>query len=268
MEKLKGARMRTLLKTEGLSFSYGSGPLIKDLSFEISIGDLLWVLGPNGAGKSTLIKLLTGYLKPASGAIKFEGRELGLASVNELARTLAYVPSEIHLPYEFSVLETVLLGRAAHAGWWRDYSGQDRAAAALALEETGMSAFSARPVNSLSSGERQLVFIAQALAQSPKLLFLDEPTSHLDVKYTAEILSLLKKLAVEKRLGVCLVSHDISLAAASASRLLILKKGGGNLFGAPADLLKSSILAGVYGLKEESVRLFLGGAGTGVNSTR
>jgi iron complex transport system ATP-binding protein len=121
-----------------------------------------------------------------------------------------------------------------------------------------MSGFSDRPLNSLSSGERQLVFIAQALAQSPKLLFLDEPTSHRDVRYTAEILALLKKLAVGKRLGVCLVSHDISLAAGSASRLLILKKGGGNLFGKPDDLLKSPILAGVYGLKEESVRLFLG----------
>ena len=258
--------MRTLLKAEGLEFSYGREPLIKDLSFEILKGDLLWVLGPNGAGKSTLIKLLTGYLKPSAGSIRLEGRELGLEPVSELAKTLAYVPSEIHLPYDFSVLETALLGRAPHAGWWRNYSRQDRAAAALALEETGMSAFCARPVNSLSSGERQLVFIAQALTQSPKLLFLDEPTSHLDVKYTAEILALLKNLAVEKRLGVCLVSHDISLAAASASRLLILKKGGGSLFGAPADLLKSSILAGVYGLKEESVRLFLGGAVTAVTA--
>ncbi|MCX5786173.1 MAG: ABC transporter ATP-binding protein [Elusimicrobia bacterium] len=252
--------MRTLLKTEGLVFSYGREPLIKDLSFEILKGDLLWVLGPNGAGKSTLIKLLTGYLKPASGSIRLEGRELGLIPVTELAKTLAYVPSEIHLPYEFSVLETVLLGRAPHAGWWRDYSKEDRAAASSALEETGVAAFSARPVNSLSSGERQLVFIAQALAQNPKLLFLDEPTSHLDVKYTVEILALLKKLAVERRLGVCLVSHDISLAAASASRLLILKKGGGNLFGKPENLLKSSILAGIYALKEESVRLFLGAA--------
>ena len=262
MEKFKGGGtlMRTLLKVEGLAFSYGREPVIKDLSFGILKGDLLWVLGPNGAGKSTLIKLLTGYLKPSSGSIWVEGRNLSLEPVNELAKTFAYVPSEIHLPYEFSVLETVLLGRAPHAGWWRDYSRQDRAAAASALEETGVAAFSARPVNSLSSGERQLVFIAQALAQNPKLLFLDEPTSHLDVKYAAEILALLKNLAAEKRLGVCLVSHDISLAAASASRLLILKKGGGSLFGESADLLKSSILAGVYGLKEESVRLFLGGA--------
>jgi len=251
--------MKMLLKTEGLAFSYGADPLIKNLSFEILKGDLLWVLGPNGAGKSTLIKLLTGYLKSSSGSILVEGRDLSLEPANELAKTFAYVPSEIHLPYEFSVLETVLLGRAPHAGWWRDYSKEDRAAAVSALEETGMSAFSARTVNSLSSGERQLVFIAQALAQNPKLLFLDEPTSHLDVKYTAEILALLKKLAVEKRLGVCLVSHDISLAAAAASRLLILKKGGGNLFGKPEDILKSSILAEVYALKEESIRLFLGG---------
>jgi len=252
--------MRTLLKIEGLAYSYGSETLITDLSFEISKGDLLWVLGPNGAGKSTLIKLLTGYLKPSAGDIWLEGRDLRLEPLSELAKNLAYVPSEIHLPYEFSVLETVLLGRTPHAGWWRAYSSGDREAAALALEETGMSRFSSRRINSLSSGERQLVFIAQALAQNPKLLFLDEPTSHLDVRYSAEILALLKKLTAEKRLGVCLVSHDISLAALAASRLLILKKGGGSMFGAPADLLKSSILAGVYGIKEESARLFLGSA--------
>jgi len=251
--------MRTLLKTEGLSFSYGPAPLIDNLSFEIHRGDFLWVMGPNGSGKSTLIKLLTGFLKPSSGSVRLAGKELRLCPAAELARAFAYVPSELHTPYEFSVLETVLLGRAPYAGWWRDYSKNDTAAAQAALAETGMSALSGRSVNSLSSGERQLVFIAQALAQNPALLFLDEPTSHLDVKYRAQTLELLKKLTAEKRLGVCLVSHDLALAASSATRLLILKKDGTSLLGEPGELLTPQAMAEVYGIKAESARLFIGG---------
>lgn len=240
-----------LLEAGSLSFSYGGPELIKGVSFSIAAGDFLCVLGPNGSGKSTLLKLLTGYLAADSGEVRLGGEKLRGLAPARLAELVAYVPSEISTPYDFTVLETVLLGRTARAGFWRGYTAQDLAAAAEALEKTGISRLAGRSINSLSSGERQLVFIAQALAQEARLLLLDEPTSHLDLKYKARVMALLASLA-SGRFAVAAVLHEPALARLGCNKALLLNPGGAASFGPAEERLTPGSLSMVYGLPPDS----------------
>lgn len=239
------------LKVSALTFSYGSRPLIQDLSFELRPGNFLCVLGPNGSGKSTLLKLLTGYMKAASGSVKLGGEEAASIEPGRLARLAAYVASETSTPYDFSVRETVLLGRTARAGFWRGYSAEDGEAADLAMEETGIARFAGRSINTLSTGERQLVFIAQALAQESRLLLLDEPTSHLDLKYKSGIMALLARLA-GRGLAVAAVLHEPALARLGCDKALLFSGGGAYSFGPAAETLAPARLAAAYGVPEDS----------------
>ncbi|HNW44509.1 MAG TPA: ABC transporter ATP-binding protein [Elusimicrobiales bacterium] len=245
-----------LLKAEALTFSYGPQPLISDLSFELRRGDLMCVLGPNGCGKSTLLKLLTGYIKAAGGAVKIKGQQPASMGPVQLARLAAFVPSETSTPYDFSVGEAVLLGRTGRAGFWRGYARADHAAAALAMEETGITRLAPRSINTLSTGERQLVFIAQALAQETSLLLLDEPTSHLDLKYKAVIMALLGRLAA-KGMAVAAVLHEPALARLGCNKALLLRGGGEFSFGPAAEMLSPENLALTYGLPPDSPLLSL-----------
>lgn len=239
------------LKVSGLTFSYGPKPLIRDLSFELHPGDFMCVLGPNGSGKSTLLRLLTGFLKAASGTVRLGGQEAASIAPGRLARLAAYVASETATPYDFSVRETVLLGRTARAGLWRGYGQEDAAAAALAMEETGITALAERSINTLSTGERQLAFIAQALAQEAKVLLLDEPTSHLDLKYKSEIMALLARLG-RRGLAVAAVLHEPALGRLGCNKALILNGGGPYLFGTAAEMLTPERLAAAYGVPPDS----------------
>jgi iron complex transport system ATP-binding protein len=239
------------LKVSGLEFSYGSDPLIRDLSFELRGGDFMCVLGPNGCGKSTLLRLLTGWQKARSGLVRLGGEEVSALPPLKLARLAAYVASETATPYDFSVRETVLLGRTARAGLWRGYSAADGAAADLALEEAGITALAGRSINTLSTGERQLAFIAQALAQEAKLLLLDEPTSHLDLRYKSQIMGLLARLA-GRGLAVAAVLHEPGLARLGCNRALLFSGGGNWACGPAKELLSPGSLAAAYGVPPDS----------------
>lgn len=239
------------LRVSGLTFSYNGGPLLRDLSFELRPGDFMCVLGPNGSGKSTLLRLLTGYIKPAGGSVRLAGEEVSALKPGRLARLAAYVASETATPYDFSVREMVLLGRTARAGFWRGYSAADGAAADLALQETGIVRLAGRSVNTLSTGERQLAFISVALAQEAKVLLLDEPTSHLDLKYKSDVMGLLHRLA-GKGLAVAAVLHEPALAALGCNKALVLKGAGQYAFGTASAMLSPSNLAEAYGLPPDS----------------
>lgn len=239
------------LKVDKLTFSYGPAPLIADLGFELRPGDFMCVLGPNGSGKSTLLRLLTGFIKPQAGFVRLAGESTAGMPAGRLARLAAYVPSETNTPYDFSVRETVLMGRTARSGFWRGYSADDEAAADRALEETGAAGLAARSINTLSTGERQLVFIAQALAQEARLLLLDEPTSHLDLKYKAAVMGLLSSLAA-RGLAVAAVLHEPALARLGCNKALLLGRGGEYSFGTASEMIVPSRLAAVYGLPANS----------------
>jgi iron complex transport system ATP-binding protein len=241
--------MSLLMSARDLRFAYDGPAIISGAGFELREGELLAVIGPNGSGKSTLLGLAGGLLRPAAGSVELLGRDVRDYNRAGLSRLMAYVPSEFYLPYDFSVLEIVRMGRSPHVPWWRDYSESDSKRALAALGAVGISALSDRGVNTLSSGERQLAFLAQALAQDPKVLLLDEPTSHLDINYKLRVFDVLTRLTAGG-LGVIAVSHDLALLSEYAGKAVLLGKGGQAFYGSAKDALSPGRIAEAYGISD------------------
>jgi iron complex transport system ATP-binding protein len=217
------------------------------LSMTIEHGEVLGVIGPNSAGKTTVIRLLTRVVRPSSGEIFFDGRPLASLPAAILAREIAVVPQELPQAFPFTVEQLVLMGRYPHAPARYFESPEDCAIAHRAMDATGVLELAALPLDELSGGERQRAVFARALAQEPRLLVLDEPTSHLDLRYQAECVGLLRRLNREHRMTVVLVAHDLNLAAEVSDRLLLLACGQVARLGPPDEVLREDVLRDVYG---------------------
>ncbi len=233
------------LAFEEVGFAYGGAPVLRGLSLQVEPGELTALLGPNGAGKTTCVRLAAGSLTPRQGVVRLFGRDLRTYGAAERARTVAVVPQEAPLEFEFRVHEVVAMGRSPHQGLLGLESAEDRQAVAEALRVTGTDAHAGRPLAALSGGEKQRVILARALAQSPRLLLLDEPTAHLDLKHRLAIYGLLQRLHREG-LTTVVVSHDLNLAAAHCRRLVLFRCGEVVADGPPRDVLRPEILREVY----------------------
>ncbi|MBI4656335.1 MAG: ABC transporter ATP-binding protein [Elusimicrobia bacterium] len=238
-----------VLEVKNLSFGYNGAGVLKNVSFSLDKGDFTGILGHNGSGKSTLLKIISGILTSDSGAILLNGKPVLSYSRQETARLIGHVPSEIFVPYEFTVFETVLMGRSPYLNWWQGYGRRDFIKTHEVLERAGISHLKNRHLNSLSSGEKQLVFIAQALAQEPEILILDEPTSHLDINHKIEIFALLSGLIKEKGISVIVVTHDLNLAAGYCNKILLLRNGETIYFGNTREGLETEKISRSYGVK-------------------
>ena len=239
-----------MLTSERVSFAYRSNaPLVVDaVSLTIAPGEMVGILGPNGSGKTTLLKMLSGTLTPAVGVIQFERRPLSRWSRRELARRIALVPQETHAPFDFTVLDIVLMGRFPHLGTFALEGPADLAIARRALASTGTSAFEARPFATLSGGEKQRVVIASALAQSPELLLLDEPTASLDLGHQLDVQLLLAALNRDDRVTMVLSTHDLNLAAALCRHLILLRDGRVIAQGPTEAVLTPETVRALYGV--------------------
>lgn len=217
------------------------------VSFVIEAGEVFGVIGPNSAGKTTLLRLLTRVVAPARGEVRLDGRPIARLAHAELARQIAVVPQDAPRPFPFSVEQLVLMGRYPHGPGRFFESDEDRALARAAMAATGVLDLATLPLEQLSGGERQRAMLARALAQQPRLLVLDEPTSHLDLRYQAETAALLQRVNAERGMTVLLVSHDLNLAAEVCDRLLLL--GGGRMarVGPPGEVLRREVLEPVFG---------------------
>ncbi len=220
---------------------------IEELSFDIAAGEIVGVIGPNSSGKTTLIRLLTRVLEPGSGEICLEGVPVRRLSRVDLARRVAVVPQGTLPQFPFTVGELVLMGRYPHDPGRYFESPRDRTAAREAMEATGVLELADLPLDNLSGGERQRAVIARALAQEPRLLVLDEPTAHLDLRYQVEAATLLRRLNRELGMSILLVSHDLNLAAEVCDRLLLLNAGRAAAIGSPETVLDDALLASVFG---------------------
>ena len=215
--------MTAAIHVNQVSFGYNSeSPVLRHIDFTVRPGAFLAVAGPNGAGKSTLIQIMAGMLRPQSGAVLLEGKDLHSYGAREIARRISVVRQEFVPAFGFSVMETVLMARTPYYGQWGFESKEDRALATRALEMTDTARFASRPVGSLSAGERQRVFIARALAQNTPILLLDEPTSFLDLKHQVAIYDLLKSIQQEAAATIVAVTHDINLASQYCDEALLL----------------------------------------------
>jgi ABC-type cobalamin/Fe3+-siderophores transport system ATPase subunit len=224
---------------------------LREVSFAVAPGEILGVIGPNASGKTTLIRLLSRLLVPDRGEIRLDGQALTGLSRAEVAARVGVVPQTVPADFPYSVEELVLMGRFPHAPGRFFESNEDHAIAREAMRVTGVEALRAARCDRLSGGERQRVMLARALAQRARLLVLDEPTSHLDLRYQAECVGLLRDLnegpGSGGGLAVVLVTHDLDLAAHVCHRLLLLSGGRAARLGTPEDVLEESILEAVYG---------------------
>src|SRR5712692_4957452 len=236
-----------LLNVDGVTFGYDRQPLLYDLHLQVHAGEMVGLLGPNGSGKTTLLRLLSGFLRPQHGIIFLEGRDLQERGRRNVAQRIAVVPQELHMPFAFTVEHMVSLGRPPFVNFLGTQGKHDAAIVQDALQAAGMASLAGRVFNQLSGGERQRVMVAMALAQQPRLLLLDEPTSHLDIKYQIETLELVQHLNRERGVTVIAAMHDLNLAARYFPRLLLFQRGI-VADASPAEVLESGLLSRVYGV--------------------
>jgi iron complex transport system ATP-binding protein len=220
-------------------------PALDGVSFEVRTGSFYAVLGPNGSGKSTLMKALLGVTPTAGGRVALDGRPAAEWGRRELARSIGAVPQSEQIAFPLRTRELVAMGRYPHLGPLEGERDEDRRAVAHALEACDVADLADRDVTTLSGGELQRARIARALAQEPRALVLDEPTSSLDIRHEMAILELLRG-AVDAGMTVLLITHGLDVAAQFADRMLLLSRGSVAAEGTPEEVLREDILASVY----------------------
>lgn len=212
------------LQANNLDAGFAARVVLAQASIQLSAGEIVAVGGPNGAGKSTLIKTMARQLKPISGNVTIGGAEIWSQSPAEFARQLAYVPQSFDGNLELTVEEMVMLGRNPHQKWWQwQPSEKDRESSSKALQACEIGDMKDKLLSQLSGGEKQRAAIATALAQEPKFLLLDEPTSNLDFKHQLDLLRMLHQLR-SQGLGIMLVLHDLNMMAKVADRVVLVEK--------------------------------------------
>lgn len=235
-----------MLEVRDLSVRYGQKTIVDRLSFSVQEGQWLMIVGPNGAGKSTALEAVT-QAAPYTGSVLLDGQEVRRMKHTERARRMGVLMQKNFVGYSFTVEEVVRLGRYAHApGVFSGRNGKDSAAVEEALELTGLTAQRAQSVLTLSGGELQRTFLAQVLAQQPRLLILDEPTNHLDLVYQKQVFSLIGRWLREPGRAVVSVVHDLSLARAFGTDAVLLHHGKTVASGSVREVLRPENLDAVY----------------------
>jgi iron complex transport system ATP-binding protein len=236
-----------LLEIKDFSCGYGPKIILKDVSFKVAERDILGIIGPNGSGKTTLFRAITKIIKPIKGHISLEGKDIERFSFIELARNLACVSQSENIGFDMAVRDYALLGRIPHQRSFQFFeTARDEEVVETSLGLTDTLGFKDRFLSELSAGERQLVSISRALSQEPKLLLLDEPTSHLDITHQVKILDLVKKLNRQKGITIIVILHDLNLASEYCDRLMLLNEGSIYKIGSPAEVVTYQNIEEVY----------------------
>ncbi|WP_312794021.1 ATP-binding cassette domain-containing protein [Tianweitania sp.] len=242
------ASEHALFTLAGVSFRVPGRTIIEGLDLRLESGHIHGLIGPNGSGKSTLVKMLARQEVPADGSIHFRGEDLRQEGDRAFARRLAYLPQFMPSTDGMNVEEFVSLGRFPWHGTFGRFTVEDRAKVEEAIEQTGVTAFRLRLVDTLSGGERQRVWLALLLAQDTECLVLDEPTSALDISHQTEMLDLVRTLAKKRGLSVVVVLHDINMAARICDRLVAMGAGRVVADGTPAEIMRPDVLQQIYGI--------------------
>lgn len=234
------------LKVKGLNVGYDEKKILKDISFNVKSGEIITIIGPNGSGKSTLIKSISRYLKPKSGDIYLDEVNIKRIKTKEIAKNLAVLPQVKGVSSDVSIEELVSYGRFPHLKFGKRMSKDDKEVITWAIEKTGLVEMKERYVANLSGGERQRAWIAMTLAQKPKMLLLDEPTTFLDICYQMETLELVKDLNKTLGITVVMVLHDINQAARYSDKILVINSGELWEYGEPCHIVSKELLKDVF----------------------
>ena len=232
---------------EKLCYSYTETPFIHDLSFDFKAGELFNVVGPNGAGKTTLLYLLGGIIKPKSGQILLDGIPLSSFKRQALAKIMTIIPAESNIAFDFTVYDIVSMGRYPYHSPLAFLTNGDHEIIREVIEQTGLTKYEDKIFNQLSSGERQRVLIARALAQKTPILLMDEPTVHLDIHYQLDIYRLAQSLAHDKNLSIFMISHNLNYTSMYSDRIMLMLEGRIVKIGTPDDIFQPELLSDVYG---------------------
>ena len=237
------------MEVKTLSFAYGKNRVLKDISFRIKEGDITTIMGANGCGKTTLFSLMTRNLYPRRGDIFLKGKNIQNLGLKEFARSVSIVHQYNTSSDDITVERLVSFGRTPHMKMMRGRSEEDERLIRWAMEVTNVEKYRDREISRLSGGQRQRVWIAMALAQNTKILFLDEPTTYLDIRYQIEILELVKKLNREFGITIIMVLHDINQAIYFSDCVIGLKDGLVEMEGDPQEVITRESIRSLYGIE-------------------
>lgn len=238
---------RPFVRVDKVTFRYGARKkrVLHDLSLEVGENSVTAILGPNGVGKTTLLHLVLGWLQPQRGGVELDGRPLAEYSQRERGKWMSLVPQREHIPFEYSMLEYVLLGRVPYLRPLESPGREDLCIASWALETVGLDPGDKRPITRFSGGERQLLMIARALTQQPRIILLDEPTSHLDLRNKRVLVDILKE-QVERGVTLLFTTHEPEVAAALAHRVVLMRDGTILHAGSVDEVMKGDLLSATY----------------------
>ncbi|MDK8653970.1 ABC transporter ATP-binding protein [Corynebacterium accolens] len=240
--------MNARLSAHSVSVGYGDTVISRDVTLDIPDGQVTTLIGANGCGKSTLLRGLSRLLPLSEGSVTLDGKKLGDYSSRELATRLSLLPQSPITPAGVTVADLVARGRHPHQSWLQQWSASHSAAVDEAMALTNVFQLRDRPVDSLSGGQRQRVWIAMVLAQDTDIVFLDEPTTYLDLAHSTDVLELVSTLNKEQGKTIVMVLHDLNLAARYSDNLVLMKDGSVTALGSPESTITPQVLRDVFGL--------------------
>lgn len=243
---MRGDVLENIIDIKNINFRYDKSPVLDGISLGIKPGSFVSIIGPNGSGKTTLLKSISGILSPEDGSVLIRGKDLRKYKKRELARFMAFVPQNTALDFAFSVMDVVLMGRAPFKKAFESETMEDIRIAERVMDMTNLLGLREKKITEISGGERQRTILACALAQTPEIMFLDEPVSSLDIQHQIEVMSILKRLNIKSGMTIVMVLHDLNLAAEYSDVVVLMKDGKLLYNGTPKDVITASNIEGVY----------------------
>lgn len=240
-----------MLKVESVSIRYDNKTIVSDFTFQAHEGEIVSIIGPNGSGKSTLLKAVAKVIPFYKGNVQLAGKKLKSMSSKQVARSMCMVSQKNEAPFDMTVVDLVSYGRHPHKKWYETFNDDDMKIVDWALEKTHLTAYKERTVSSLSGGESQRAWIAMALAQKPKILLLDEPTTYLDISHQHEVLELVRELNKDMGMTVIMVLHDLNQAARYSDQIVVVQNGKRVMCGSPSCVMTTSMIRDVYHMNAE-----------------
>ncbi|EMG29097.1 hypothetical protein X560_1437 [Listeria fleischmannii 1991] len=239
------------LYTEDLQIAYDKRIIVDSLNISIPQGKITALVGANGSGKSTILKTMSRLLKPSKGHVILDGKKIHQVSTKQIAKELAILPQNPTAPGGLTVMELIAYGRSPHQSGFKVGNKEDQDMINWALKMTNLEEFKNRPIENLSGGQRQRAWIAMALAQDTSILFLDEPTTFLDMTHQLDVMNILKQLNETENRTIVMVVHDLNHASRYAEHMIAIKNGQVRASGAPKDVMTCEILEDVFNIKAD-----------------
>jgi iron complex transport system ATP-binding protein len=239
------------LEIDDITYRYVKSVVLDGISFSVAKGEILGILGPNGCGKTTLLKNLNRNLSPEGGCVMLDGSDLEEMRKKDIAKKIAVVPQTNEISFSFTVRDIISMGRMPFQGMLSAESEEDKAIIDDAIKQTGLEKLADRHINTMSGGERQRVIIARAIAQTPEIILMDEPTLHLDISMQFDALNLVHRLAKNNGMTVVIVSHDLPMVARYCDRILMIHDHKIHAIGTPEEVLTPENMRIVFNVDAE-----------------